>query len=76
MSADDTPITLTDLEIFHLTGYVRSINQLSELHRRGFWRARMGRTGRVILERAHFEAVCAGLTEHQAPKVRALGVVR
>lgn len=34
--------------------------QLRELHRQGFWRARLGRNGKVILERAHYEAVCAG----------------
>lgn len=31
-----------------------------ELHRLGFWRARLSPIGRVLLERAHFEAVSTG----------------
>lgn len=34
--------------------------QLEELRRQGFWRVRLSRSHRVILERAHYEAVCAG----------------
>jgi len=42
-------------------GYTRPGHQLAELHRQGFWRARRSAmTGQVVLERAHYEAVCAG----------------
>ena len=43
--------------------------QLAELKRLGYWRARRAAiTGRVVLERAHYEAVCAG--ERRASKVQ------
>ena len=42
-------------------GYTQPTKQLEELLRQGFWRARRARvTGEVILERAHYEAVCVG----------------
>lgn len=67
-------ITLSAPEIQQVTGgYKRPGDQLAELHRQGFFRARLGRvTGRVILERAHYDAVCAGRTGEppQAPQVR------
>ncbi|HYC00407.1 MAG TPA: hypothetical protein VEA35_06840 [Ramlibacter sp.] len=45
-------------------GYVQPAKQLQELHRQGFFRARRSTvTGAVILERAHYEAVCAGATK-------------
>jgi hypothetical protein len=55
-------VTLSAEEIERLTGgYKRPADQLRELHRQGFYRARRGRvTGEVILERAHVEAVAAG----------------
>lgn len=34
--------------------------QLRKLHAAGFWRARLGTDGKVLLERAHYNAVCAG----------------
>jgi hypothetical protein len=38
-------------------GYKRPRDQVAELHRRGFARARIGKvTGKVILERAHLIA--------------------
>lgn len=63
-------LTLSREEIQRLTGgYKRASDQLAELHRQGFFRARLGRvTGQVILERAHYDAVCAGAMAHmQAP---------
>ena len=55
-----TDIALTPEEIERLTGGLsQARRQLTELHSRGFWRARLIR-GHVILERAHYEAVCAG----------------
>ncbi|MFN7725185.1 MAG: hypothetical protein ACK5QH_08960 [Rubrivivax sp.] len=54
-------ITLSAEELFAITGYQRPGDQLAELLDRGFYRARRSRaTGQVILERAHYEAVCAG----------------
>jgi hypothetical protein len=53
-------ITLTPAEIEAITRYKPAALQVKELHRQGFYRARLGRTGGVILERAHYEAVCAG----------------
>lgn len=54
-------ITLSADELFAITGYQRPGDQLAELQQRGFYRARRSKvTGQVILERAHYEAVCAG----------------
>lgn len=53
-------ITLTSSEIQAITGYVRPTQQLRTLHSRGFWRAWVHPTAGVILERAHYDAVCSG----------------
>jgi len=58
MSAPD--ITLSNAEIQAITGYKRANEQLRELHRQGFWRARRSILGSVVLERPHYDAVCAG----------------
>jgi len=65
-------IILSPDELYELTHYRAAAKQLEELRRQGFYRARVGRTGVVVLERAHFEAVCRGLdnTASQRPKVR------
>jgi hypothetical protein len=47
-------------ELKELTGYQQPAAQLRELHKRGFHRARRSSLGHVILERAHYEAVCRG----------------
>ena len=54
--------TLSRDEIVSLTGgYRKPAKQLAELHRQGFHRARRSMlTGQVVLERAHYEAVCRG----------------
>lgn len=62
-------------------GYKRSAEQLRELHRLGFYRARLGRiTREVIVERAHYDAVCAGhgsaANEPHRPTVRPLRRVK
>ena len=58
-------------QIAALTGYRRPADQLRELHRQGFHRARRSPAGTVILERAHYEAVCRGDAQQQPrPKVR------
>lgn len=65
-------LILTESEIQRLTGYKRPADQLRELHRQGFHRARLATVTRnVILERAHYHAVCAGVQQANAPKVRA-----
>lgn len=63
---------LTKDELQALTGYKRPAEQVTELHRQGFYRARTSpTTGAVILERAHYDAVCAGAKASSGPKVRA-----
>lgn len=64
--------TLSAAEVERITGYKRAADQLPELHRQGFYRARRSpTTGRIILERAHYDAVCAGARPANEPKVRA-----
>lgn len=51
---------LSRAEIESVTGYRRPSEQLAELKKRGFYRARRSpTTGAVILERPHYEAICA-----------------
>ena len=52
-------LTLGPTEIAQLTGYEQATKQLDVLHKRGFTRAFIGRRG-LVLERAHYEAVCRG----------------
>lgn len=64
-------LVLTAPELEELTRYKRPGEQLAELQRRGFHRARKARDGSVVLERAHFEAVCAGaVLATREPRVR------
>ena len=63
-------IVLDDDELRAITRYSQPSKQLAELHRQGFFRARMGRVGGVLLERAHYEAVSAGRVNAEAPRVR------
>jgi hypothetical protein len=67
-----TALILSDAELRQLTGYAMAGRQLDELHRQGFWRARRSRvSGAVILERWHYQAVCAGgAVPDNTPKVR------
>ena len=53
-------VILTADELVALTTYTQPARQLRELHRQGFSRARIGRTGAVILERVHYLAVIKG----------------
>ena len=61
-------------EIQRMTGYKRPADQLRELKRQGFWRARRAKvTGEVILERPHYDAVASGVDSGQPshkPQVR------
>ena len=61
-------LTLTPDELYEITRYKRQADQLKYLHKRGFHRAVIQR-GQVLLERAHYEAVCAGAFEPARPKV-------
>jgi hypothetical protein len=67
--------TMSEAEIKQITGYKRPGDQLAELRRQGFHRARRSRTtGHVILEREHYQAVCAGARSRErlsaeAPRV-------
>ena len=54
-----TAVTLQPDELEQLTGYEQATKQLDVLHKRGFTRAFIGRRG-LVLERAHYEAVCRG----------------
>jgi hypothetical protein len=62
-------ITLSPQEIEAITGYRRPAEQLKVLHSRGFYRAAI-LNGRLVLERAHYDAVCAGRVEPARPKVK------
>ena len=53
-------VIMTALELKLLTSYSQPCKQLEVLRARGFHRAFVGREGQVLLERAHFEAVCRG----------------
>ncbi len=64
-------LVLSPAELRALTGYARPGDQVDELQRQGFTRARRARDGSVILERAHYEAVCRGQVATARPKVRA-----
>lgn len=58
---DSPSLLVGDDELVQLTGCRQAAAQLRELHRQGFWRARrLATSGDVVLERAHYEAVCAG----------------
>lgn len=64
-------LLLSDDEIVTLTGYRQPARQLEELHRQGFYRARRrAMSGAVVLERAHYEAVC-GIDKKAAEAPRA-----
>ncbi len=63
-------ITFDDAELIELTGYERPSKQLAELLRQGFFRARISRFNKVVLERAHYEAVCASRASVDRPRVR------
>jgi hypothetical protein len=63
---------LTPQELHEVTGYKRPAEQLAELLRQGFYRARRSPADNsVILERPHFDAVSAGAGKPaNEPRVR------
>lgn len=60
---NESGIKLSEAELFAITGYELPCKQLNVLHGRGFHRAYIARKGGVVLERAHYEAVCRGESE-------------
>lgn len=74
--------TLPPAEVERISGgYKRPADQLRALHSLGFYRARIGKVDRqVILERPHYEAVCAGQgqasNDDSQPKVRPIRRVK
>ena len=70
-------LILTPSELEALTSYSQPSLQLAELHKQGFWRARRGKTGAIILEREHYRAVCSGRDAAQdRPRVRHVNSAR
>jgi hypothetical protein len=61
-------LLMTPEELVSLTGYTRSSAQVEELHRQGFVRARRNALGTVVLERAHYLAVCSGTFGGRVPE--------
>lgn len=65
-------VILSEDELQALTGYKRPQDRVDELQRQGFYRARRAPSdGSVILERAHYDAVCAGARKPaEEPRLR------
>ena len=58
-------------EIEAMTGFKIATRQLAVLRDRGFHRAFVNRAGTVVLERAHYDAVCRGQMGQQAQTPKA-----
>lgn len=71
-----TRITFSQSELVELTRYTRPTKQLAILHLRGFHRAYLDHNGQVVLERAHYEAVCRGEIQPARPRVKPPAVKR
>lgn len=67
MTNQATSVVLKSEELVQLTGYRAPTKQLEVLLKRGFTRAFISRR-RVVLERAHYEAVCCGQIGKSAEK--------
>ena len=62
-------LILSEMELQLLTGYKQARFQLEELKRLGFFRARQNpRTGHIILERVHYQAISSGASPFDKPK--------
>jgi len=57
---DDHGILISRKRIIEITGYRTASKQVASLRKHGFTRARVNAKGKVILERAHYDAVCTG----------------
>lgn len=53
-------------EIVAITKYTQPNRQVEELREQGFWRARLDREGKALLERDHYVAVCRGAVQASA----------
>lgn len=61
MTITTSSTILSREELRQVTGYQQANKQLVELLRQGFYRARRSPVdGYVILERAHYDAICSG----------------
>jgi hypothetical protein len=81
-------LNLSEPEIVEASGgYTQPVRQLRELHARGFTRAFIPKVGRkrVVVERAHYDAVVRGqfaqqqpeqLQERPAPRPNRAGLLR
>lgn len=58
LTAEKPEIVLSVAELRAITRCARPSDQVAELRRQGFYRARRGRDGAVVLERAHYDSVC------------------
>lgn len=67
---DADPLLLSQAELETLTRYKRPGEQLAELRNQGFHRARRARDGSVVLERAHYDAVCRGYVAANEPSLQ------
>lgn len=70
-SAEPPGLNLSEQEVRDASGgYTQAARQLRELHARGFTRAYIPKVGRkrVILERAHYDAVVRGHFAAPAPQ--------
>ena len=66
--AERPSLILSFEELVHLTGYRQPAAQLNNLKAQGFHRARRNVLGSVVLERAHYEAVCSDRFGPQGPE--------
>jgi hypothetical protein len=64
---DPADIVLSHEELYALTDQAQPRRQYDTLLARGFWRVQL-HNGRVILERAHYLAVCAGAVMPEAER--------
>jgi uncharacterized protein DUF4224 len=65
---DGAKLTLSGAELCEITGYKRPADQLRALLNLGFFRARQSpTTGRIVLERAHYDAVTSGRAANDGP---------
>ncbi len=67
-------VTLSAAELQEITGYALASRQLNILHQRGFVRAYRSRSGRIVLERSHYLAVCRGEFASQSNTLNAPAV--
>jgi hypothetical protein len=70
LRAERPDLVLSEAELRAITGYVRPSDQVSELRRQGFYRARRARDGSVVLERVHYDAVCGRCVAANEPTLR------